>query len=83
MDQVLEGAFNKVEEIHEFLDVMKTKNEETLYVGDMVHDIETAKAAGLDVVAVTYGYDSLEKLKPHKPTYIINNLNELKELDLF
>jgi phosphoglycolate phosphatase len=36
---------------------------ETIFIGDMVHDVETARHAGVMSCAVLTGYDSLGKLK--------------------
>jgi phosphoglycolate phosphatase-like HAD superfamily hydrolase/8-oxo-dGTP pyrophosphatase MutT (NUDIX family) len=51
---------------------------ETIFVGDMVHDIETARHAGVMSCAVLTGYDSLEKLKGANPDLLFRNLSEVK-----
>ena len=50
---------------------------ETIFVGDMVHDIETAKHAGVVSCAVLTGYDSLAKLKGANPDLLFRNLREV------
>ena len=52
---------------------------ETCMVGDMVHDIDTAKHAGLKSVAVTWGYDSKEKLAPANPDVILGEIGSLAD----
>jgi phosphoglycolate phosphatase-like HAD superfamily hydrolase/8-oxo-dGTP pyrophosphatase MutT (NUDIX family) len=52
---------------------------ETIFVGDMIHDIETAHHGGVTSCAVLTGYDSLEKLKTAKPHLIFRHLGQLKE----
>lgn len=47
---------------------------ETMFVGDMVHDIETAKHGGVLDVAVLTGFDRLEKLLPANPTIIARDI---------
>ncbi len=41
--------------------------DETIFIGDMTHDIETARHAGVLSCAVLTGYDSLQKLKGANP----------------
>ncbi len=58
----------------------KIEKESTLYVGDMVHDVETAQQEGIRSVAVLCGYDSKKKLEKAKPDFIIQDIGELPEL---
>ena len=51
---------------------------ETIFIGDMVHDIETARHAGVMSCAVLTGYDSLEKLKSSNPDLLFRNLSEVR-----
>ena len=55
------------------------KLDEFIMIGDRKHDIIGALNAGIDSIGVTYGYGSLEELKEIKPTYIVNNINQLKD----
>lgn len=52
---------------------------ETIFVGDMCHDIDTAHHAGITAAAVLTGYDSEEKLKKANPDLIFGNLHALQE----
>ena len=52
--------------------------EETANVGDLVHDIEAGKNAGIKTIAVCWGYGSREKLLSANPDFLINDLGELK-----
>ncbi len=47
---------------------------ETLFVGDMRHDVDTARSAGVLAAAVLTGYDSLEKLKRSQPDHLFRDL---------
>ena len=58
----------------------RIKKDRILFIGDMTVDIETGKNAGVRTCAVTYGFDSMDKLKKHKPDIMINDLMELKGL---
>jgi phosphoglycolate phosphatase-like HAD superfamily hydrolase/ADP-ribose pyrophosphatase YjhB (NUDIX family) len=52
---------------------------ETIFIGDMVHDIETARHAGVMSCAVLTGYDSLRKLKAANPDLLFRNLREVRD----
>jgi len=54
--------------------------EETAFIGDMVHDVETALASGVHAVAVLTGYDSAEKLLKSGPEIIVRHLGRLHKL---
>lgn len=65
--------------------LMKRNNfipEETVYFGDMVLDIKAGKKAGVKTVAVSWGYQSREKLKKAKPDFLIDNPSEIKRIIL-
>ena len=52
--------------------------EQTVYVGDMDGDVIAAKKANVNkMIAVTYGYHTEDKLRPHAPTHLINKPAEL------
>ena len=53
--------------------------EETLYVGDMTIDIETARAAGVRVWVVPTGSDTVAALDAAKPDRRLRDLHELTE----
>ncbi len=48
-----------------------------IMVGDRKFDVEGAHAFGLDAVAVTYGYGSLEELTETKAEYLANSPQEI------
>ena len=56
------------------------KTQKVVMIGDKEHDIIAAKNNGIDSIAVTYGYGSLEELRNAKPTHIANSVDELSEL---
>lgn len=64
----------------ELLKVCKDLNinpKEILYVGDETRDIEGSKKAGVQVCAVTWGFQGEEILKSLEPDFIINKPAEL------
>lgn len=49
-------------------------------VGDREHDITGARSNGIDSIAVTYGYGTMDELQQAAPTYTINSVEELRAL---
>lgn len=63
--------------------IMKELNftdKETLMVGDTELDIRCAKNAGVDNVAVTFGYRTIEQIRRESPDFIINELLEIRKI---
>ena len=56
------------------------KPDETLFIGDMEHDIETAQHGGIHSCAVLTGYNTLEQLRAAKPDLIVEHLGELRRV---
>jgi phosphoglycolate phosphatase len=56
------------------------KPEQALYVGDMVVDIDTARAAGLRVWVVPTGSEERAHLEAAQPDRLLRDLNELARL---
>ncbi len=52
----------------------------TLYVGDMVHDVEAARTAGVRVVAVATGYAPRELLAASRPDHLCDDLAQVVAL---
>ena len=50
---------------------------ECLSVGDGLIDLIPSKALGIKFVAVSGGYNPIEKLLEHRPDYVVNSLSEL------
>jgi phosphoglycolate phosphatase-like HAD superfamily hydrolase len=71
---------DKREKIREILAAHDLDPTETAFVGDMVHDIETARHGGVTSIAVLTGFDSLEKLAPAQPDVVVANLAVLQKL---
>jgi len=73
------GVHNKVETITGIMERNGFEANETAYVGDMTHDIEAGKKAKVMTIAVSWGYQSREKLSGKKPDFLIEDLRELKD----
>lgn len=63
------------------LKMMKDSDcDECILVGDSSVDINTAKNAGISCVAVSWGFQSRERLVSLEPDYIADNKDELEEI---
>ena len=71
---------DKRKRIHEILESNRLNPAETMFVGDMQHDIETARHGGIHSCAVLTGYNTLEQLRLAKPDLIVEHLGELREM---
>ncbi|MCX6900079.1 MAG: NUDIX domain-containing protein [Verrucomicrobia bacterium] len=74
------GIMDKMAEIHRVIQSNNLDPESALYVGDMVHDIETARHGGVKSCVVLTGFDKLEKLRPAGPDLIVEHLGELQQM---
>lgn len=73
-DHAYVEIMDKREKIREILATHDLDPAETAFVGDMVHDIETARHGGVTSVAVLTGFDPLEKLARARPDVIVTGL---------
>lgn len=74
------GVWDKRAMIHQILAENNLRGDETLFVGDMEHDIETARHGGVFSCGVLTGYNGLEQLRNAQPTLIVEHLGELQRL---
>lgn len=54
--------------------------EDSLMLGDSMHDVDAARNAGFQVIAVTYGYNHGEDINDAKPDAVIDSFVELENL---
>ncbi len=73
------NIWDKREKIHELLEQNHLEPDETMFIGDMQHDIETAKHGGIHSCAVLTGYNTLAQLRAAGPDLIVEHLGELRE----
>src|SRR5688572_3697289 len=72
--------WDKRTKIHEILKENSLVPNETIFIGDMEHDVATAKHGGIGSCAVLTGYNSLEQLQAAGPDLIVEHLGELQEI---
>jgi phosphoglycolate phosphatase len=80
LDRPYTDVWDKRKKIHDILAENHLQPEETLFIGDMEHDIETAKHGGIHSCAVLTGYNTLAQLRAAKPDLIVEHLGELRRL---
>lgn len=73
------GAINKKLVIHDLLATHGLSTDETAYIGDMTHDIETAAHAGITSIGVLTGYQSAAQLAPAQPDALFEHLGILRK----
>lgn len=71
------GVLDKRRVIHEILRSHGLRAEETGYIGDMTHDIETAHHGGVTSVGVLSGYDPEARLAAARPRLLVSCVRTL------
>ncbi len=79
LDKPYISVWDKRQKIGEILQENDLQPDETLFIGDMQHDIETARHGGVHSCAVLTGYNTLEQLRAAEPDLIVEHLGELRE----
>lgn len=72
------GVLDKRELIHRILETHGLDPKETAFVGDMTHDVETARHAGIASIAVLTGYNHPEVLAAVRPDLTVPDLGVLR-----
>jgi phosphoglycolate phosphatase-like HAD superfamily hydrolase len=80
IDRAYTGVWDKRPKILELLAENKLPPDKTLFIGDMQHDIETARHGRVQSCAVLTGYNRLEQLRASKPDLIVEHLGELRQI---
>jgi phosphoglycolate phosphatase len=80
LDRPYLGVVDKLARIHSILEENQLDPAETLFIGDMQHDIDTARHGGVHSCGVLTGYNGLDQLRASKPDVIVEHLGELREI---
>lgn len=78
IDKSYVGVWDKRGKIHDILRENNLRADETLFIGDMEHDVAAAKHGGVHSCAVLTGYNTLEQLRAAQPNLIVEHLAELR-----
>ncbi len=73
------SLFVKGRTIKRFLRKNTIAKENFVYVGDELRDVEACKRVGVGIIAVTWGWDSIEAIKKGKPDYIADTPADIEK----
>ena len=76
-EEVYSGIIDKRDEIGRILERHELAPTETAFVGDMLHDIATARAGNVASYMMETGYDPPERLREAEPDAMFANLDAL------
>lgn len=71
------SLFGKGKVLHHLIQKQKFNKEKVIYVGDEVRDIEAAREAGIAVIAVTWGFNSVKRLEQSMPDYLVTEPKQI------
>lgn len=80
LDHPYLGIWDKRTRIRQIITEHALDPLETLFIGDMQHDVETARHGGVWSCAVLTGFNRLGQLRESKPDLIVEHLGELHDL---
>jgi len=60
--------------------ILHADPEKSLMIGDSQHDVKAARAAGFQVMCVTYGYNHGEDIRSANPDIVVDRLDEIIKL---
>ncbi|MDO8349136.1 MAG: NUDIX domain-containing protein [Planctomycetota bacterium] len=80
LDHPYLGVWDKRRKIHEILLAHNLDPAETVFIGDMEHDVETAKHGGVHSVGVLTGYNTSAQLRGASPDLLVEHLGELQAI---
>lgn len=79
LDHVFVEVRDKCARIGSVLTDHRLAPRETIFIGDMEHDVEAARAGGVFACAVLTGYNHAHQLHACRPDLIVGHLGELQE----
>jgi len=65
------NIFGKSWALRSILKENKLDKKEVIYIGDEVRDIEACQDVGIDIIAVTWGFNSKKILNKYQPEYLV------------
>lgn len=76
-EEIVAGVLDKRTRMAELVTRHGLCPAKTAYIGDMVHDVDAARSAGVQAIAVLSGYDSAERLLPSEPDLVVPHVGKL------
>lgn len=80
---IMRSSRDKVAGIMVISSQLGLSRDSTIYVGDTIYDIRSAKTAGVVSAGVCNGYHSQERLESEGPDFLFKNLADLTKLPHF
>ena len=74
------GVRDKRAKIGAILKENQLAPDQTVFIGDMQHDVDAAKAGGVHSCALLTGYNRLDQLRASQPDLIVEHLGELQRI---
>ena len=74
------GVLDKRNQIHLMLEKHALDASNTVFLGDMCHDVETAKHGGVASIALLTGYQNAEQLGAASPDLLVEDLSVIHPL---
>lgn len=74
------GVRDKRDKLEEVLETHGLNPSETLFIGDMQHDVEAAKRHAIRSCGVLTGFNTFRQLQEQAPDLIVEHLGELRRL---
>ena len=71
------GLFGKHSSIKSYLKRYNINEDDVVYIGDELRDINACKRAGIRIISVTWGFDPVELLLKGYPDFIANSPDEV------
>jgi phosphoglycolate phosphatase len=59
---------------------LETEPQESLMLGDSMSDVNAARAAGFQIVCMSYGYNHGEDIRDYDPDAVIDSMAEIKDI---
>ncbi len=79
-EETYAGVLDKREVIGEMMQKHGMGEENTVFVGDMTHDVDTAHHAGIMSLGVLTGYNHAAALAESEPTIMVKDLNVVAQM---
>lgn len=79
-DHTYVRVMDKRAKISEILDDHELAKAETVFIGDMEHDVDTARIGGIFSCAVLTGYNTRAQLEAAGPDLIVEHLGDLQSM---
>lgn len=70
----------KHSKINSLIRKYRINRSEVVYVGDEIRDIEASRKAGIDIISVTWGYNSERILRSKNDDMTVTTVEELREI---